>query len=329
MQATDFGKGDDRAEGRRLDRPPVGCILVEREVSAGPVIVREVGGEYAAQVPLAENDDMVQTLAPDRTDESLREGVLPRAARGDENFTDSHPLHSFPEGVTVDRIAVAEEVDRSGLVWEGVHDLLGGPVAGGMLRDVEVDDAPAMVSEHDENEEDTKASGRHGEEVDRDQVAEVVSEKRPPGLRGSGAWLGHEPGNGALGDVDPELEELSVDAGRTPQRIGCGHFPDECGDLGVDGRASASGPAREPGPILAEAAALPAQDGIRRDDDQRPPPASPDSGQADPEQTVGRAELRAGRESLVDSELLAEGQVLEGELAVAAYEEGEEPEEVE
>jgi len=30
---------------------------------AGPVIVREVRGQDASQVPLAENDDMVQALA--------------------------------------------------------------------------------------------------------------------------------------------------------------------------------------------------------------------------------------------------------------------------
>jgi hypothetical protein len=61
-------------------------------------------------------------------------------------------------------------------------------------------------------------------------------------------------------------------------------------------------------------------------DDQRLPPGGPDSGQAGPEQTVGRAELGAGRESLVDGKLLAQGQVLEGELAEAADEKGEEPE---
>jgi len=56
--------------------------------------------------------------------------------------------------------------------------------------------------------------------------------------------------------------------------------------------------------------------------------AGPDSGQADPEQTILRMEPRPGRRSLVDGELLAQGQVLEGELAVAADEEGEEPEQV-
>jgi hypothetical protein len=68
---------------------------------------------------------------------------------------------------------------------------------------------------------------------------------------------------------------------------------------------------------------------VSRHDDQSPPPAGPDSGQPDPQQAVQRTELRPGYRSLVDGELLAQGQVLEGELAVAADEEGEEPEQVE
>ena len=89
-------------------------------------------------------------------------------------------------------------------------------------------------------------------------------------------------------------------------------------------------PTRKLDPVLAEAAPLPSEDGIRSHDSQRPPPPGPDSGQGGPEQAVGRAELRAGRQSLVDGELLAQGQVLEDELAVAADEEGEEqPKQVE
>jgi hypothetical protein len=63
MQATDIRNGDDLAEGRRLDWSFVGCILVERKMSAGAVVVREVGGQNAPQVPLAEHDDMVEAFA--------------------------------------------------------------------------------------------------------------------------------------------------------------------------------------------------------------------------------------------------------------------------
>ena len=66
VQATDFGDGNDPAEVPPLNWPAVGCILVEREVIARPVVVREVAGEGAAQVPFAEDEDVIQTLAPNR-----------------------------------------------------------------------------------------------------------------------------------------------------------------------------------------------------------------------------------------------------------------------
>ena len=52
VQAADVRDLDDRAAGRRLDRPRKGRILVQREVSAPLVIVGEVLLEVAAQRPL-------------------------------------------------------------------------------------------------------------------------------------------------------------------------------------------------------------------------------------------------------------------------------------
>jgi hypothetical protein len=59
-----------------------------------------------------------------------------------------------------------------------------------MLGDVEVDDAPAMVGEHDEDEQDAQARGGHGEEIDGDQIADMVGEEGPPGLRRVGTPCG-------------------------------------------------------------------------------------------------------------------------------------------
>ena len=218
MQATDFGNRDDPARLGELDGPDVGCILVEREMRASLVIVREVADQDAAQVPLTEDEHMIQTLAPDRTDEALREGILPRAVRRREDFLDPQALHAVPKLLAVDLVAVAEEVGRRGVIREGVDDLLGGPVGGGMLGHVEVDDAPTMVGEHDENEEDAEPSGGDGEEVDGDEVPDMIGQERPPGLRGRGAPLREQAGDGALGDVDAELEELAMDSWGAPER---------------------------------------------------------------------------------------------------------------
>ena len=72
MQATDFGNRHDRARLRPLDGSHVWRILVEREVSSCAVIIREVPGQEVAPVPLAENEDLVQTRPPGRADEPLR-----------------------------------------------------------------------------------------------------------------------------------------------------------------------------------------------------------------------------------------------------------------
>ena len=125
MQAPDFGNRDDRAELRRLDVSSVGGILVEREVSPCAVIVREVPGQDTAQVAFAQHESLIEAIPTDRGDEALGEGVLPGAGGRGQDFTDSHPLHTLPECVAVDRVAIAEEVSRRGVVREGVHDLLG------------------------------------------------------------------------------------------------------------------------------------------------------------------------------------------------------------
>jgi hypothetical protein len=47
---------------------------------------------------------------------------------------------------------------------------------------VEVDNPPAMVGEHDENEEHAEACGGNREEVEGDEISDMVVEERPPGL---------------------------------------------------------------------------------------------------------------------------------------------------
>jgi hypothetical protein len=123
------------------------------------VIVREVARQDAAQVAFAQDEDVIQALTPDRTDEPFREGVLPRAGGRGQDFGDPHALHALPERGTIGVVTIAQEIGRRGVVREGVHDLLGGPVGRGVLGDVEVDHTPAMVGEHDEDKEHTQAAG--------------------------------------------------------------------------------------------------------------------------------------------------------------------------
>src|SRR5438132_8738474 len=283
VEATDFANRDDPAEFRPLNSPATGRILVEREVSTRPVVVRKVASQGAAQVSFAKDEDVIQTLAPDGADQPLREGILPWAVRRRQDFTDAHALHALPEQVTVDRVAIAEEKGRRGVVREGVHDLLGGPVGSGVFGHVEVDDAPAMVHEHDEHEEDAQARGGNREEVEGDQVANMVGEECPPRLRRLGPPLRYQPGDGTLGHVDTELQELAMDSWGAPEGVRGGHAGDQSLDLGMNGRTTSGRAAREVAPVLAKAAPLPPQDGVAGNDHEGLPPPGPDSSQPDPD----------------------------------------------
>src|SRR5439155_9486033 len=113
MKATDFGNFHDPARLGKLDGPDVRRILVERQMRASRGIVGEVAGQDAAQVAFAENQNVIQTLAPDRADEPLREGILPRAVRRREDFLDPHALHSVPKLLAVDLVAIAQEIEAA------------------------------------------------------------------------------------------------------------------------------------------------------------------------------------------------------------------------
>jgi hypothetical protein len=80
-----------------------------------------------------------------------------------------------------------------------------------------------------------------------------------------------------------------MDAGRAPERVRGGHPSDQGFDLGVDGRATFARAAREFGPVFAEAAPLPAQDGVRRHDHEGLPPPGPDPGERGPEEAISSA----------------------------------------
>jgi hypothetical protein len=147
VQAADFGKLHDLARLGELDRPDIWSVLVEREMGTCLMVVAEVAGQDATEVSVAEDEHVIQALAPDRADEPLYERVLPRALRRGERLLDPHARYPVPELLAVDFVTITQEKGRCGLVREGVHELLSRPGGDGMLGDVEVDDAPAVVSE--------------------------------------------------------------------------------------------------------------------------------------------------------------------------------------
>src|SRR4029077_1527416 len=70
----------------RLNWSTYWCVLAQRQVSPRSFVVVEVGLQDAAKTSFIQNNDMIQALTPDRPDQALDVGILPRRLRSGENF---------------------------------------------------------------------------------------------------------------------------------------------------------------------------------------------------------------------------------------------------
>ena len=78
MESSDLGERDDLSEISVVVRPPFWRVHLNCEMRPGAVVVAREIRKDPAEMPLVENDDMVQALSTQRSDESLRIAVLPR-----------------------------------------------------------------------------------------------------------------------------------------------------------------------------------------------------------------------------------------------------------
>jgi hypothetical protein len=123
----------------------------------------------------------------------------------------------------------------------------------------------------------------------------------------------HQARDLALGDLDPELEQLAVDTRRAPERACVRHVPNEVVGAEIDGRPP-GGSARAPGPQAPESAAVPTHDRIRAHDREGAAPTRPRARQRDPEEPIGSDQGSAGTPAPEDGDLLAKGKILDGQV---------------
>src|SRR5688572_3718756 len=88
MQPTEQRTRDDAPN--LLDRARDRSIFVQRSMSSDFIVIACVGLQGQPQVRLAQGDDMVGTLATDRSDQPFCETVLPRRSWGNGLVADAH-----------------------------------------------------------------------------------------------------------------------------------------------------------------------------------------------------------------------------------------------
>ena len=329
VQSADFGKLHHLAKFGTLRLPLDRSVLVQPQVRSRSMIIAEIVFQDSPQVFPVEHNDVVQTLPADRSDQPLGESILPRTSRGRQHLLDAHALDSLTELVAVDPIAVAQQIAWRGLLREGLDHLLARPERRGIGGHVEMHHAPTLQRKDHEYIQDAETDRWDSEEVQRHQIVGVIGQKDPPALRRRLTGLGKQPRDGALGNLQSQLEQLAVDARRAPERIRLPHRANQLTDLLGHTRSPGRSPERPalPTPVASETLTMPGYDGLWSDDVYDRAPTGPTAGQPDPEDTIGLTQPRAFDASLVDSELLTKSEILKDEAPAARHSQVQQPNE--
>jgi len=182
MKAAYFGKRKDLSHLRRLHRPAIRRILPERKVASRTVVIIKIRNQMAPERNLIQDDDVVEAFSADRADQPFNVRALPRRSESGENLADVQAFDQRPECYAIDAVAVPEQEPKHLVPREGLHDLGCGPLGGGMLGDIEMNESPAIMSQNKKNVQDPESNGGYHEEVYGHQRIDVIFEKRPPCL---------------------------------------------------------------------------------------------------------------------------------------------------
>src|SRR5467141_20396 len=232
------------------------------------IIIFQVRQQYVTEVPLAEHNNVVKAFPSDRTDQPFGISILPRGAWRRWPVANARRSKSSDEDNAIGSIAIADQIVGSPFPAESFRNLICNPFCGRMRCDAEPYDLSSAVPHDQQSIEQTKRDCRHDEQIHSGDAIGMIVEECLPSLRRRASSPGHILGHTRLPDFDAELEQLSMDPRRSPQRISNAHLVDKLAS--VRGYSCSSNTtSRLPAPIRSETRAMPTDDCIRLDDRQR------------------------------------------------------------
>src|ERR1700730_5851432 len=94
------------------------------------IVIASVRFQNSAQMCLAQNNDVIQALAPDRSDQPLGKAVLTRRILCSGLVANAHGAQSACDDAAVDAVPIADEVARSLIPRKCLRHLTCNPLRG-------------------------------------------------------------------------------------------------------------------------------------------------------------------------------------------------------
>src|SRR6202158_4552792 len=206
------------------------------------VVIASIESQGSAQMHLAQDNDVVHTFTPDRSDQPFGKAILPRRGWCGRLVPDAHGAQSARDDAAIDPVAIVDEVVRSLIPRKRLRYLTCNPFCRRICCDVDPDEVSAVESDNDEGIEQVETDSWNNEQVHGGNVRRVVTQEGSPSLAGRPPPFDHVLGDARLRDLKPEFEQFAVNAWRTPKRILHAHPPDQYAQLRFDLRSPSQWP---------------------------------------------------------------------------------------
>src|ERR1700680_2452275 len=198
---TDHTGSLNRARNRRT--------LVQGLMRSDAIIIVGVRFQYPAQMHLAQDNDVVHTLTPDRSDQPFGKAILPRRGRCGRLVPDAPGAQSARGDAAIDPVAIADEVVRSLIPRKRLRYLTCNPFCRRICCDVDPDEVSAVEPDNDEGIEQVETESLNNEQGDGGTSRRVVPQEVSPFLAGRPPSFAHLLGDARLCDLNPELEQFA------------------------------------------------------------------------------------------------------------------------
>src|SRR5262249_17731218 len=181
-------------------------------------------------------------------------------------------------------------------------------------------DLSTAMLNHEEAIEHLERHRWNREEIECKDYFAVILEKRQPTLAGIAAASNPPkiPGHAPFTNHEAELLKFSVNFGGAPVRVLLGQALDQDADLSRDLGPTPTRPG-SPAPVKPKPGAMPADHGLRFDDDKHVRPTRPEPLQRDPEQPVEAGQAWARSFSLEHGDLLSQGKNFQGGISSTSH----------
>ena len=114
---------------------------------------------------LAQDNDVVHTFTPDRSDQPFGKAILPRRGWCGRLVPDAHGAQPACDDAAIDPIPIADEAVRSLIPRKCLRYLTCNPFCRRICCDVDLDEVSAAEPDDDEGIEQVEADSRNNEQV--------------------------------------------------------------------------------------------------------------------------------------------------------------------